>query len=834
MSAPSDLAHVEQPPARPTKVLSYDVDGGRLTIRTDQGLIALEPRTARTIRVRYTLESEWSRKPSLTMTSQAAEAPAAAFRVEGRPDTLLLSTDALTIEIDRQTVAFTYRDATGRLLAREPAPGGKTLDRVDVLVGIVDDAAAIERQDNADGLRIAARNVRQVVDRHAYHAKLEFVWADGEALYGLGSHDEGMFNLRGRHQYLYQQNTKASVPVLLSSRGYGVFVDCTSMMTFHDDERGSFLWCDVVDELDYYFVVGPEFDGIVAELRQLTGHAPMLPKWAFGYLQSKERYTSAAELVAVAHEYRRRGLPLDCVALDWQSWTDDQWGQKSLDPVRFPDPDGLTEELHALGVRLMVSIWPIMDPGGSDWQELSNGGYLLGNQATYNAFDPAARSLYWEQAERGLFTHGVDAWWTDCTEPFEAYWRGSVRLEPEVRLQLNTEAAKRYIDPELINAYSLVHSEGIYTGQRAADGDKRVFNLTRSAYLGQQRFGTVTWSGDVSATWETLGRQIADGLNFSATGLPYWTSDAGGYFVARRPDLWFWAGDYDAGVADLGYRELYVRWFQYEAWLPIMRSHGTDTPREIWRFGQPGDATYEALSAALRLRYRLLPYLYALGGWTTQQDYTMLRALPFDFRTDPRALDVADEFMLGPAFLVCPVYHPAWFGPGSAPIEDGSAGRAVYLPAGSAWFDFWTDRLLAGGQVVTLDAPLERIPVLVRAGSIVPMGPVRQHTGDAPAAPLELHIYPGRSASFTLYDDQGDGYAYEQGAFATVELHWDDQSRRLTIGERAGAYPDMSDKQLMALTLHPIDGTAGLAGEPSRGLGAQVLCYAGRAVEVQL
>ena len=834
MSALSDRTQVERPSARPTKILSYDVDPAGLTIWTDQGLIALEPRTARTVRVCYTLEPELSRKPSLTLAPRAIDASPAAFRFEERPDTLVLATDALSIEIDRRTVAFTYRDATGGLLTREPARGGKTLERIDVLVGLVDDATAVASQDNADGVRFAAVNVRQVVDRHAYHTKLEFEWADGEALYGLGSHDEGMFNLRGQHQYLYQQNTKASVPVLLSSRGYGVFVDCTSLMTFHDDDLGSYLWCDVDEELDYHFVVGPEFDGIVAELRALTGHAPMLPRWAFGYLQSKERYTSQAELLAVAREYRERALPLDCVVLDWQSWTGDLWGQKSLDPERFPDPDRMTEELHALGVRLMVSIWPIMQPGGEDWRELSDGGYLLGNRATYNPFDPAARAVYWEQANRGLFAHGVDAWWSDCTEPFDADWTGPVKPESEERMLINTGEAKRYIDPELINAYSLVHSEGIYAGQRATGADKRVFNLTRSAYLGQQRFGTVTWSGDVSATWTTLRRQIADGLNFGASGLPYWTTDAGGYFVARRPDLWFWAGDYDAGVADLGYRELYVRWFQYEAWLPVMRSHGTDTPREIWRFGQPGDATYEALSAALRLRYRLLPYLYSLAGWTTQHDYTMLRALPFDFRKDPDALNIADQFMLGPAFLVCPVYRPAWFGPGSTPIEHGPSARPVYLPAGSDWFDFWTERCFSGGQIVELDTPLERIPVLVRAGSIVPMGPVRQHTGEAPDAPLELHVYPGRDASFRLYDDQGDGYAYEQGAFATVEIRWDDRARRLTIGERAGTYQGMPAERTIALTLHPVARGAGAVAEPTEDLGAHVLCYAGQAVEVQL
>ncbi len=816
------------------RILSHKVDAQGLTIRAERGLIAVEPRTDRTIRIRYTLDGELSRKASLTVTAQAAGAPPSAYRFEERPETLVLSTAALSVEIDRRTSAFTYRDAAGGVLTQEPVAGGKTLEPIDVLVSVFDEKTTVESHENADGMRTGALNVRQVVDRRAYHTKLEFEWADGEALYGLGSHDEGMFNLRGEHQYLYQHNTKAVVPVLMSSRGYGVFVDCTSLMRFHDDAFGSYLWADVDEELDYYFVVGPEFDEIVAELRGLTGHAPMLPKWALGYIQSKERYESQAELLAVAREYRERALPLDCLLLDWMSWTGDLWGQKSLDPGRFPDPDRMMEVLHGLGVRLLVSIWPIMHSGGDDWREMSDGGHLLGNKATYNAFSPAARALYWEQANRGLFCHGVDGWWADCTEPFDADWSGAVKPEPEERMRINTEEAKRYIDPELINAYSLVHSEGIYDGQRGASANKRVFTLTRSAYLGQQRYGTVTWTGDISATWDTLRRQIADGLNFTVTGMPYWSTDTGGFFSARRPDLWFWAGDYDAGVEDLGYRELYLRWFQYEAWLPIFRSHGTDTPREVWRFGGPGDATYEALASALRLRYRLLPYLYSIAGWTTQQDYTMLRALPFDFRNDPGAREVGDEFMLGPAFLVCPVYEPSSYGPKSTPIEGAPHTRSVYLPAGSEWFDFWTDRRMPGGHIVSVDAPLDRIPVFVRAGSVVPMGPVRQHTAEAPDAPLELHVYAGRDSSFTLYEDAGDGYDYEQGAFATVEIRWDERAHRLTIGERAGAYRGMPDERAMTVTFHPISHGAGAPATAEQSLGIHEFRYVGRAVELQL
>ncbi len=517
------------------------------------------------------------------------------------------STAKLSIQINRNTLAFTYRDSNGQILTREPDRGGKTLTPVDVIKFIPDTENGIKDEVGADGLKTSASTFKEVVDRKAYHTKLEFEWADGEALYGLGSHEEGMFNLRGQHQYLYQQNMKAVIPVLVSTRGYGIFLDSCSLMTFHDDAFGSYLWSDVDDELDYYFLYGPEFDQIVHEIRVLTGHSPMLPKWAFGYIQSKERYVTQDELVSIVSEYRRRELPLDGIVLDWKSWTGDLWGQKSLDPDRFPNPDQMTANLHNLHAQLMVSIWPIMRSGGANWQEMKDHGHLLGNEATYNAFSSAARACYWEQANQGLFSHGIDAWWCDCSEPFEADWNGAVKPEPEERMLINTEETKRYLDPEFINAYSLLHSQGIYEGQRRATREKRVVNLTRSAYPGQQRYATVTWSGDTTARWETLRRQIADGLNFCATGMPYWTLDIGGFFVKHKPEMWFWSGDYNEGVADLGYRELFVRWFQFGAFLPMFRSHGTDTPREIWQFGEPGEPFYEALVDALHLRYRLLP-----------------------------------------------------------------------------------------------------------------------------------------------------------------------------------------------------------------------------------
>jgi alpha-D-xyloside xylohydrolase len=810
-------------------IFSYSSSPDGLNIESDQGYLSLIPYSPRAIRVRYSLQPAFSEKVSLIVTARPDSS--ASFTVKETPKELILSTSDVTIIIQRQTLAFTYYDNQGQVLTKEPARGGKTLDPVDVLVSVFDQATTTESRENADGVRIDARNIRQVVDRKAYHTKLEFEWAKGEALYGLGSHEEGMLNLRGQHQYLYQQNMKAVVPVLISTRGYGIFLDSSSLMTFHDDAFGSYLWSDVDDELDYYFLYGPEFDQIVHEIRALTGHSPMLPKWAFGYIQSKERYVTQEELISVVREYRQRQLPLDCIVLDWKSWTGDLWGQKTFDPDRFPNPDQMTGKLHGLDAHMMVSIWPIMRPGGSNWQEMKEHGYLLGNQATYDAFSEAARACYWKQAYQGLFSHGVDAWWCDCTEPFEADWQGAIKPEPEERQRINTEEAKRYLDPEYLNAYSLLHSQGIYEGQRQATGEKRVINLTRSAYLGQQRYATVTWAGDTAARWETLRHQIADGLNFCVTGMPYWTLDIGAFFVSRKPGLWFWCGDYDEGVADLGYRELFVRWFQYAAFLPMFRAHGTDTPREIWRFGEPGELFYDALVSALQLRYRLLPYIYSLAGWTTQQDYTMLRALPFDFRSDPLTYEIRDQYMFGPSLLVNPVTWPMLYEAESKPLDGVEQKRSVYLPAGIDWYDFWTGQRYAGGQTIQNDAPIDKMPLFVRAGSILPMGPVRQHVNDLPEAPVELHIYPGQNGSFQLYEDEGDQYNYEDGAFSMIDIHWQDAERQLTLGACKGSYTGMPEQRTFEIFLH---GAGTVHHEAHPAAQGQTVCYCGQPVVVKL
>jgi alpha-D-xyloside xylohydrolase len=810
----------------PTSI--YRIDTNAVVIQTPGGFLELRPCSDHIVRVRYALTPEFS--PTQSLMIENATSKSVSIDLKDMTDRLLFSTPQLLVQINKETGALTWLDHSGQLLTKEPDRGGKTLEPVDVVVSAFDETIAPQVRKDADGVHAYAPAARQVIDRQAFHTKLEFEWMPGEAIYGLGSHEEGMLNLRGQHQYLYQQNMKAVVPVLISTRGYGILLDSYSLMTFHDDAFGSYLWAEVADELDYYFIHGPEFDQVVKGIRLLTGTAPMLPRWMFGYIQSKERYASQAELIEVVKEYRARGLPLDCIVQDWKSWPNDLWGQKTLDPERFPDPQGLMADLHARNAHLMISLWPNMNPGGDNWREMREAGGLLGNQATYDAFQRKARELYWKQMNEGLFSYGIDAWWCDCTEPFQADWKGAFKPEPEERLRINTEEAKRYLDPEFINAYSLLHSEGIYEGQRQTSADKRVVNLTRSAYAGQQRYSTITWSGDVSATWETLRRQIAEGLSFCATGQPYWTVDIGGFFVKNDPTLWFWKGEFDSGIEDLGYRELYVRWFQYAAFLPIFRSHGTDTPREVWRFGEPGNIFYESLVSFLRLRYQLLPYIYSLAGQVTHEDYTMLRALPFDFRSDPKTHDINDQYMFGPALLVNPITQPMYYAAESRPLTDASKSKQVYLPQGTVWYDFWTAQQYVGGQTIIADAPLDTLPLYVRAGSIIPFGPDIQHTEEGQNAPIQLRIYPGQNGQFTLYEDEGDNYNYEQGQFATIRLSWDETARYLTLHERQGDYPGMPHSRTFQIVMGDSPEGAGLSAAAT----ARIVLYEGREIMIDL
>lgn len=676
---------------------------------------------------------------------------AVSFRQWESEGFLFSSDGSLTVRIDLSTGGFTWLDHEGRTLFQE------------------------------DGKSIESR-----VDE-GFRARLGFRFSDGEAIYGLGQHEDGLLDYRGRSQEIYQHNLKIGLPFMVSSRGWGLLWNGYSAMDFHDDESGSFLAADAVEQLEYFVIAGGGPADAVRGYRRLTGAAPIPPRWAFGYIQSKERYADQEELLDTARRYAGLGLPLECIVLDWQYWNEGLWGQKSFDAERFPDPKAMCDELHEMGTRLMISVWPHLSGDGDDQREFASAGKLLENGGTYDAFDPEARALFWKQAGR-LWETGMDAWWADSSEPFDDDWHGELEPSRAERRRVNVEVAERQIGPLRVNGYPLAHTQGFWDHQRAGGSGKRVFNLTRSAWAGQQRYGTVPWSGDISATWETLRRQIPEGLNFAASGQPYWNCDIGAFFV-KRGEQWFWAGDFDGGAADLGYRELFLRWFQYAAFLPMMRAHGTDTPREIWQFGEPGEAVYDALEAFIRLRKALLPYLYSTAGQVYFDGASMIRPLAFDFTDDPAALGIADQFLLGPSLMVCPVTEPQHFGPESTPLEGRPATRPVYLPAGE-WIDCWSGARLAGEQWIDAPAPLAAIPVFARAGAIVPMAEVNGDPDD-----LDVLVFPGADGEFALYEDEADGWGYESGARAWIRMYWNDAQRTLTIAEPDGVYPGMPERR---------------------------------------
>lgn len=547
-------------------------------------------------------------------------------------------------------------------------------------------------------------------------------------------------------------------------------------------ERHSLSFASEVGHaIDYYFVRGDDLDEVIAGYRQLTGKAVLLPKWAYGFWQSRQRYTTQQELVDVVKEYRRRKIPLDNIVLDWFYWPEDAWGSHAFDRTRFPDPKRMVDEVHALDANLMISVWPKFYPTTKNYQELDAKGYIYRRNveagtkdwvgpgylnAFYDPYAKEAREIFWRQMHENLNVLGIDAWWLDSTEP-------------DIHTNLDVEEIKRRIGPTALgpgaaffNSYPLVHAEGVYAGARGANPDKRVFILTRSSFGGQQRTASATWSGDVASRWADLYNQISAGVSFSMSGLPNWTTDIGGFSLENR-----FANPNENDLAE--WRELNTRWFQLGAFLPIFRSHGEFPYREIFNLAPEGSEVYETLVWYDELRYRLLPYIYTLAANTYHEDAIIMRGLVMDFPDDSRVRNIKDQYLFGPAFLVNPVYAYK------------ARSRSVYLPAGTRWYDFYTGDVHEGGKQMQAAAPLARMPLFVKAGSIVPLGPVVQHTRERPDAPLTIHVYTGANGRFDLYEDDGLSYGYERGEFARIPIVYDDASGTLTIGARSGSYPGM-------------------------------------------
>jgi alpha-D-xyloside xylohydrolase len=580
------------------------------------------------------------------------------------------------------------------------------------------------------------------------------------------------------------------------------------------------LWSEVGDGVDYYFVYGPSLDRVVAGYRRATGDAPMMPIWAFGLWQSRERYRTSQESLDVLAGFRSRGIPIDTIVQDWQYWKEDAWGSHQFDRARFPDPDAWVREIHdKYHARLMLSVWGKFYPGTPNFEAMRSRGFLyepnlreglrdwLNHPYTfYDAFNPEARRLFWSQIERDLFHQGIDAWWMDATEP---------DLMPTPTL----EGQRTHVHPtalgpgtRVLNAYSLVNSEAVYDGQRQAAPDQRVFILTRSAFAGQQRYAAATWSGDITSTWGAFRAQIPAGLSFALSGLPYWTTDIGGFSVPPR-----FASDRQSPEAADEWRELNARWFQFGTFCPLLRVHGQFPYREMWQLGEGALAYHSGLKFD-RLRYRLLPYNYSLAAMVTFDGGTIMRPLVMDFPEDANVWNIGDEYMFGPAFLVNPV------------TTYKARSRSVYLPSGSEWYDFWTGAIIPGGQTFEADAPLYSLPLYVRAGSIVPLGPELRYTTEKPQDPITLYVYTGRDADFTLYEDDGVSYGYERGARSRIPVRWSERSRTLTIGQRQGAFPGMLQARtftvVFASKTKPVRAT--LNPPPDR-----TVRYSGVAVEVR-
>jgi alpha-D-xyloside xylohydrolase len=711
-------------------VVSYQSQRDALLFNMKTGVLRVQPCSDSIIRITYSATDQIPSQKEYVVT-KTVWAPGKLTVVSSDKD-VTISTAKLSVIVTKADGSIAYKDASGRQLMME---GTRTLTPVEV---------------NGEKTYKAESFIN--------------VYGSPEGLFGLGQHQAGVWNYRGESVDVSQENSNIAVPLMVSSNGYGLFWNNYSRSRFNN-RFANYLYIssEVADTIDYYFLYGPELDQVVAEYRELTGAAPMFGKWAYGFWQCKNRYKSQAELLGVAHKYRELQIPIDNIVQDWFWWN--RKGEHVFN-TNYPDPKGMVDDLHKNNIHLMISVWPFFEPGSKEYDHMDKQGWFIdkfkydklpyhrAGMAAYDASNPAARKYYWELMNSALFNIGVDAWWMDTVEP------ETEGLEDNIQLghKLAIGSGNHYV-----NLYPLLTEEGVYQGQRNTSDQKRVFILGRSAFAGSQRAAVTAWSGDILSNFETFKRQIPAGLNYSISGLPYWATDIGG-FVSGDPN-------------DPAYRELFVRWFQFGTFSPIFRVHGTrsNDQNELWSYGPEAQ---KILTDYDRLRYELMPYIYSVAWKVTNEGYTPMRPLVMDFRTDSRALNIGDQFMFGPAILVNPV------------TEEKSTSRHLYLPK-AKWYDFWTGAAFDGGKAIDTPAPLDRIPLFVRAGSIVPMGPDVQYAAEKPADPIELRIYPGADGDFVLYEDENDTYNYEKGTYAVIPFHWDDAKGTLTISERKGRFPGM-------------------------------------------
>ena len=616
----------------------------------------------------------------------------------------------------------------------------------------------------------------------SYKVTNRFTLDADEYIFGMGQIQDGALNLRGKTYHLEQDNMKVCIPYFQSSKNYSLFWDNYSPTTFTDNATST-SFTSTGTEIDYYVMVGENSDEVLGRMRRLTGTCPMPALWNFGLYQSKQRYQSAAEVMDVVKKYRELRVPLDCIVQDWQYWGDDaHWNSLEFLNPNYSNHKEMIDFVHDNHAKLMISIWANFGPKATPYAEFESKNMLLTANSypwnngvrPYDVYSSEARDIYWKYLYNGLVSKGIDAYWMDSTEP---------DYHP-----LNGDGDFDFVSHEgrtwrsLRNAFPIATVGGVHDHHRAAEaaGDshlagKRVAILTRSAFAGQQRYGANTWSGDVVASWETLARQIPAACNLSATGIPYWNSDTGAFFV----------GGYNGGVNNASWRRLYLRWTQFSCFTPMMRFHGDGTPREIYQFGSEKDGIgdFDQILKYVKLRYRLLPYLYSTAWQVSTDNKTFMQAVPVAFNEDRGGYDVKDQYMFGASFLVAPV------------VTDLSDNRDVYLPAGHKWIDFWTGETLEGGQTVNKKAPMDIMPLYVKAGSVLPWGPDVQYSTEKNWDNLEIRVYPGANGSFVLYEDENDGYAYEKGQYSEIPFTWDEASQTLTIGTRKGSFPGMLEER---------------------------------------
>lgn len=616
------------------------------------------------------------------------------------------------------------------------------------------------------------------------------------------------------------------------SQGGYVFLEHNKPLPKDDQYSLSFA-SESGKAIDYYYIAGDKADDIISGYRSLTGKAVLLPKWVYGFWQSRERYTNQQELVDVVKEYRKRKIPLDNIVLDWSYWPQDAWGSHKFDLKHFPDPKKMVDEVHALNANIMISVWPKFYASTDNYKELDAKGYMLSNNVEkeknldwigpgylngfYDPYPKESQQIFWRQIAENLNVLGIDAWWLDASEP-------------DMHSNLNISKRKENMTPlsigsgtEYFNSYGLANAEGVYLGERQTDPDKRAFILTRSGFAGQQRAGAAIWSGDIVPRWSNLKEQIAAGIGVGLAGMPNWTFDIGGF---TPEDKYRWKKDGSAvghysGLQpeDQGpWQELNLRWFQFGAFVPIFRSHGQNPYREIYNLADEGSEVYNSLVYYTKLRYQLLPYIYSEAGKMHLTDNTLMRGLVMDFPADKTAINLNDQYMFGPAFLVSPVY------------EYQARSRALYLPQGADWYDFYSGEKLSGGQHIQAAAPLEKMPLYVKAGSIVPTGEDIQFVNDKPDAPITLNIYTGANGHYSLYNDDGRSYDYEKGKYSTVELSYDDAKGTLTIGKRQGEFNGMQQK--ISMNIRWIGAADGMA-KSLTGPIAQSIEYVGEELVVR-